>query len=153
MFRVLNFHSNRARTKRTKFGPHKYFPLYSIWTIDSGISYTGSIGWRITDPSIRSNTESNPSLDWWQSQLSLSEDWGNHRSRHSNSKYFTYSFIHSDTFINFIHIYVRDLPQSFQVPRSIDSTTHTPVLQSHAQVHTKTVFLIQWFWVITSFCC
>jgi len=29
-----------------------------IWTIDSGISYTGSIGWRITDPSILSNTES-----------------------------------------------------------------------------------------------
>jgi len=27
-----------------------------IWTIDSGISYTGSIGWRITDPSILSNT-------------------------------------------------------------------------------------------------
>jgi len=27
-----------------------------IYTIDSGISYTGSIGWRITDPSIRSNT-------------------------------------------------------------------------------------------------
>jgi len=45
-----------------------------IGTIDSGISYTGSIGWRITDQSIRWNTESNPSLDGWQSQLSLSED-------------------------------------------------------------------------------
>jgi len=47
-----------------------------IWTIDSGVSYTGSIGWGITDPSIRSNTESNPSLEGWQSQLSLSEDMG-----------------------------------------------------------------------------
>jgi len=34
-----------------------------IWTTDSGISYTGSIGWRITDPSIRTNTK--PSLDGW----------------------------------------------------------------------------------------
>jgi len=47
-----------------------------IWTIDSGISYTGSIGWRITDQSIRSNTRVNTSLDGWQSQLSLSEDRG-----------------------------------------------------------------------------
>jgi len=29
MFCVLNFHSDRMRTKRTKFGPHEYFPLYS----------------------------------------------------------------------------------------------------------------------------
>ena len=44
----------------------------------------------------------NPFLDGKQSQLSLSEDQGTHRSRHSNSKYFTYSF-------RYIHIYVRDL--------------------------------------------
>ena len=29
MFRALNFHSDRLRTKRTKFGPHKNFPLYT----------------------------------------------------------------------------------------------------------------------------
>jgi len=34
------------------------------------------------------------------------------------------------------------------VPCSIDNTTHTPVLGSHAQVHTPTVFLIQRSWVI-----
>ena len=28
MFRVLNFRSNRLRTKRMKFGPHKNFSLY-----------------------------------------------------------------------------------------------------------------------------
>ena len=27
---MLNFHSDRLRTKRTRFGPNKYFPLYSI---------------------------------------------------------------------------------------------------------------------------
>jgi len=26
-------------------------------TIDSGISYTGSIGWRITEPSVQSKTK------------------------------------------------------------------------------------------------
>jgi len=35
-----------------------------IWTIDSGISYTGSNCWRITDPSILSNTESTQFSEW-----------------------------------------------------------------------------------------
>jgi len=39
-----------------------------IYTIDSGISYTGSISWRITDPSIRSNTES--TLPWMDDKAS-----------------------------------------------------------------------------------
>jgi len=39
-----------------------------IWTTDSGISYTGSIGWRITDPSICSNTES--ILPWMDDKAS-----------------------------------------------------------------------------------
>ena len=36
-----------------------------------------------------------------------------------------------------IDINVRDLPQSIQVPGSIDNTMHTLLLQSHAQVHGK----------------
>jgi len=28
--RVLNFRSDKLRMKRTKFGPHEYFPLYGI---------------------------------------------------------------------------------------------------------------------------
>jgi len=58
-----------------------------IWTIDSSISYIGSIGWRITDPGIYSNTKS--------------QAWMMH----------IHSFIHS-----FSHLYARDLCQSFQVP-------------------------------------
>ena len=72
-----------------------------------------------------------------------------HKSRHSkrmNNTSLVHSFIHS--FRN-IHIHDRDLPWSFQVPRLIENTTHTPVLQSHAQVHTPTVFLIQQSWVIS----
>jgi len=38
-------------------------------TIDSGISYTHSIGWRITDPSIHSNTES--TLPGWMTKPAL----------------------------------------------------------------------------------
>jgi len=38
--------------------------IYDIWTIDSGISYTGSTGWRITDPSILSSTEFDGLLHW-----------------------------------------------------------------------------------------
>jgi len=35
-----------------------------IWTIDSGISYTGSIAWRFTDPCKYSfKHQVNPSLD------------------------------------------------------------------------------------------
>ena len=52
-----------------------------------------------------------------------------HRSRHSKSidntsLILSFRYIHTD----------RDLPQSFQVPCSIDNTTHTQVLQSHPQV-------------------
>jgi len=39
-----------------------------IWTIDSGISYTGSIGWRITDSRILSNAES--TLLWMDDKAS-----------------------------------------------------------------------------------
>ena len=52
-----------------------------------------------------------PSLDGWQSQLSLSKDWGTHRSRHSKSMD-NASLNHSDIFILMIGTY----PQSFQVP-------------------------------------
>jgi len=39
-----------------------------IWTTDSGISYTGSIGWRITGSSVLSNTES--TLLWMDDKAS-----------------------------------------------------------------------------------
>ena len=71
-----------------------------------------------------------PALHVWR--LGLPTDPGIQRAwiiLHS----FIHSFIHSDSYI---HIYDRDLHQSFQVPRSIDNTTHTLVLRSHAQVHT-----------------
>jgi len=93
-----------------------------VWTIDSGISYTGSIGWRITDPRILLNTES--TLLWMDDIAS--SPWlclktgGTHRSRHSESM--------DNTSLNpfrYIHINDRDLPQSIQVPGSIDNTTHT----------------------------
>jgi len=45
-------------------GSHWYMDNY----IDSGISYTGSIGWRITDPSVLSNTES--TLLWMDDKAS-----------------------------------------------------------------------------------
>ena len=67
-----------------------------------------------------------------QNQLSLSEATGRtHRSRHSKSMD-NASLIHSDIFI---FIYDGDLPQSFQVPRLIENTMHTPVLRSHDQLH------------------
>jgi len=63
-------------------------------------------------------------------------------------------FIHS---FRYIHIYDRDLPQSFQVPCSIDNTRHTRIHwffnpMPSCQVHT-TVFLIQRFRVIISLRC
>ena len=93
----LPSHSSRSPSQATT----------DIWTIDSGISYTGSIGWRITDPSILSNPESTQpsSLDGWQSQLSLSKDRGNHRSRHSKSMNNT-SLNHSDIFIVMVGTYL-----------------------------------------------
>jgi len=95
-----------------------------IWTIDSGISYTGSIGWKITGSSIHSNTES--TLPWMDDKASSPclKTGGIHRSRHSKRMDNT-SLIQI-----YIHICDRDLPQSSQVPCSIDNTMHTPVLQS-----------------------
>ena len=73
---------------------------------------------------------------------------GIHRSKYSKSMDILHSF-------RYIHMYVtdKDLSQSFQWAHSIDSATHTPVIRSHAQVHTPTVFLIQRSWVINSDCC
>jgi len=34
---VLNFPSDRLRTKRTKFGPHEYFSLYGSSICTSGL--------------------------------------------------------------------------------------------------------------------
>ena len=65
-----------------------------IWTIDSGISYTGSIDWRITDSRILSNTES--TLLWMDDKASSPclKTGGTHRSRHSKT-----SLNRSDIFI------------------------------------------------------
>jgi len=54
-----------TQQQKSVTGSHWY-----IWTIDSwsGISYTGSIGWRITDPSVLSNTES--TLLWMDDKTS-----------------------------------------------------------------------------------
>ena len=95
-----------------------------IWTIDSGISYTGSIGWRIIGPSVLSNTES--TLLWMEDKASslCPKTRGTHRPRHSKSMDNT-SLNHSDIFI----LNDRDLPQPFQVPGSIDNTTHTRLLR------------------------
>ena len=76
----------------------------------------------------------NPSLDGWQSQLSLSKDQG-HPYIHAfkkHGKYFTQSF-------RYIHINNRDLPQSFQVPGSIDNTTHTRLLRP--PMHTRQIIM------------
>ena len=75
-----------------------------IWTIDSGISYTGIIGWRITDPSVLSNTES--TLLWMDDKASslCRKKGGTHRSRHSKSMDNT-SLNHSDIFTLMIGTY------------------------------------------------
>ena len=96
---VIFFGSRRMPELR--FASHSHRSLSSqgsIYTIDSGTSYIGSIGWRITDPSIRSNTKS--TLPWMDDKASspcLSQDWGYPFKKHG--QYFTYSFFHSDTFI------------------------------------------------------
>ena len=92
-----------------------------IWTIESSISYTDSIGWRITGPSVLSNTES--TLLWMEDKASslCLKTGGTHRSRHSKNT----SLNHSDIFI----LNDRDLPQSFQVPGSTDNTMHTRLLR------------------------
>ena len=76
-----------------------------IWTIDSGISSTGSIGWRITDPSVLSNTDS--TLLWMDDKASslCLKTGGTHRSRHSKSMDNT-SLNHSDIFILMIGTYL-----------------------------------------------
>ena len=125
-----------------------------IWTIDSGISYTGCIGWRITDPSVLSNTKS--TLLWMDDQASslCLKTGGTHRSRHSKNT----SLNHSDIFI----LNDRDLPQSFQVPGLIDNTMHTlllrPPMPSRPGTQqiikcTPTKFLIQHSWVTISCRC
>jgi len=76
-----------------------------IWTFDSGISYTDSISWRITGPSILSNTES--TLLWMDDKASSPclKTGGTHRSRHSKSMDNT-SINHSDIFILMIGTYL-----------------------------------------------
>ena len=76
-----------------------------IWTIDSGISYTGSIDWRITDSRILSNTES--TLPWMDDKGSSPclKTGGTHRSRHSKSMDNT-SLNRSDIFISTIGTYL-----------------------------------------------
>ena len=98
------------------------------WTIDSGISYTGSIGWRITDPSVLSNTES--TLLWLEDKASslCLKTGGTHRSRHSKSM--------ENTSLNCSDI----------LPGSIDNTTHTRLCffdpaHGHALVHSKFVLI------------
>ena len=78
---------------------------YKLWTIDSGISYTGSIGWRITDPSIVLNTES--TLLWMDDKASSPclKTGGTHRSRHSKSMDTT-SLNRSDIFMLMIGTYL-----------------------------------------------
>ena len=65
-----------------------------IWTIESSISYTDSIGWRITGPSVLSNTDS--TLLWMDDKASSPclKTGGTHRSRHSKT-----SLNRSDIFI------------------------------------------------------
>jgi len=64
---------------------HRQPLIYGQLTIDSGISYTGSIGWRITGQSVLSNTES--TLLWMEDKASslCVKTGGTHRSRHSKS--------------------------------------------------------------------
>ena len=72
----------------------------------------------------------------------------------------THSSRHSKIWIIlhiFIHIYHRDLSQSFKVPHSIDKTTHTADFELMPRYMTwcaPTVFLlIQRFWVLILCCC
>jgi len=78
---------------------------------DSGISYTGSISQRITDPSIRTSTES--TLLWMYDKASSPclKTGGTHRPRHSKSVdiilyTFVHLFLHSDIFIFVIGTYL-----------------------------------------------
>ena len=85
-----------------------------IWTIDSGISHAGSIGWRITDPSILFKQSSMGSctestlLHVWMANKARSpclKTRGTHRSRHSKSMDNTL-LNHSDIFIFMVGTYL-----------------------------------------------
>jgi len=91
-----------------------------------------------TDPGICSNTES--TFLWKDDKASspFLKTGGTQRSRHSKSMDNT-SLIHSFILIIYMD---RDLPQSIQVPCSIDNTMHAPVHHSQAPIHATTVFLI-----------
>jgi len=97
-----------------------------IWSIDSGISYTGSIFWRIADSSIYSMStllwmDDKASSPCWRPGVPI--DPGIQKA---------WIILHSFTpSFRYIHIYDRNLPQSFQVPCSTDNTIHT-CLQFHA---------------------
>ena len=79
----------------------------NIWIIDSGISYTGSIGWRITGPGVLSNTES--TLLWMDDKASSPclKTRRTHRSRSRHSKSMANTSInHSDILILMIGAYL-----------------------------------------------
>ena len=68
----------------------------------------------------------NPSLDGWQSQLSLSKDQGYAEMDPGIQK--AWIILHTQSF-RYIHINDRDLPQSFQMPGLIHNTTHAWLLR------------------------
>ena len=107
---------------------HRQLLIYGQLT--QALATLGSIGWRITDPSILSNTES--TLLWMDDKASSPciKTRGTHRSRHSKSMDNT-SLNHSDIFILMIGTYL----SLRQVPGSIDNTVH---LRSHAQARYTT---------------
>ena len=112
-----------------------------LYTIDSGSSYTGRIGWRITDPSIPSNTEL--TLPWMDDKASSPclKTRGTHRSgiqKSMDNTSLIHSFIHSDTFIFMIGIYlspfkclVRLITQGIHVYTG----SSIPCPGTHTQVH------------------
>jgi len=110
---------------------HRQLLIYGQLT--QALATLGSIGWRITDPSILSNTES--TLLWMDDKASSPciKTRGTHRSRHSKSMDNT-SLNHSDIFILMIGTYL----SLHQVPGSIDNTMHTLLLRSHAQARYMT---------------
>ena len=84
-----------------------------ICTIDLGISYTGSIGWRITGPSVLSNTEFdgllhwvNPSMDEYYPCFLNAWICGYPRSLDREIWLCNTSLNHSDTFISMVGTYL-----------------------------------------------
>ena len=144
----LPSHSNRSLSQAAT----------DIWTIDSGISYTGSIGWRITDPSVLSNTKS-CFLNAWIYGYPQSwdrESWLFHPSREGLDKT---SLNHSDIFILMIGTYrslfkylVRLTTQRIlgfsTAYASRPGTLHSKIIRC-----TPTYFLIQRSWVTISCRC